>query len=363
MDPYHHAPSRLGSDSSWLIRDGMDRERMVDMDARIRPARMRAFAVLALALIACGPWLGFWTLIPLAGAALLFGMAERMTVGMRRPEYVMFAVWAVSELIIAVSVSVTGGSHVAMMSWLAIPVVTLVSRFSNRGVVVGVLWALVLLLAISVGIEGHAVSRDPTTVIAPAALIIAVTLLSMALMHSDIEYRSRAVIDELTGMLNRSALASRVSELTQQSRLTSESVGLIIADIDHFKAVNDEYGHTRGDAVLFELAFAMRRELRAYDLAYRIGGEEFLVLLPGADLTQAEVIAEQLRSVVESEAVAGGIEVTISCGVSASQAGWPFHYPTLFSAADAALYRAKWSGRNRVCTSSSAAESLTAVAG
>ncbi len=296
-------------------------------------------------------------------AGLLFGMAQRLTVGMRRPEYVMFAVWAASELIIAVSISVTGGSKVAMMSWLAIPVVTLVSRFSNRGVALGVLWALVLLLAISVGIEGHAVSRDPTDVIAPAALIIAVTLLSMALMHSDIEYRSRAAIDDLTGMLNRSALASRVSELTQQSRLTSESVGLIIADIDHFKQVNDEYGHRRGDAVLRELAFAMRRELRAYDLAYRIGGEEFLVLVPGADLTRAQAIAEQLRAVVDSQLLAGGIDVTISCGVSASHHGWAFDYPTLFSGADAALYRAKWSGRNRVCTSGSAAESLTAAVG
>ena len=155
------------------------------------------------------------------------------------------------------------------------------------------------------------------------------------------------MLDELTGMLNRSALATRVSELPQQSRVTGEAVGVIIADIDHFKRINDEHGHARGDAVLTDLAYAMRKELRAYDLAYRLGGEEFLVLVPGAGQSHVDALAEQLRTAVEAEPLAGGLRVTISCGVAASEAGQPLDYPALFALADERLYRAKHAGRTR----------------
>src|SRR5947209_9231727 len=82
----------------------MDRERMLDMDGRLRPARQRSFLVLAAALVACGPWLGWWTLAPLFAAGVLFAIADKRMHTMRRPEYVMFAAWAGSEVIIAISV-------------------------------------------------------------------------------------------------------------------------------------------------------------------------------------------------------------------------------------------------------------------
>ncbi len=336
-------------DSNWLIRDGMDRERMLDMDRRIRPARIASFIVLAIALVACGPWLGWWTLAPLLLSGVLFSSAEKALPRLRRPEYVMFAAWAGAEIITAVSVAVSGGPKIATMSWLAMPVVTLASRFSDRGIAAGVALALALLLIVAFAIDTQAVIHDPPIVIAPAALIIAVTLLSRALMQSDVEFRNRAVLDELTGMLNRSALATRVSELTQQSRVTGESVAVIIADVDRFKRINDEHGHAHGDAVLKDVAYAMRKSLRAYDLAYRLGGEEFLVLVPGAQQTQVEALAEDLRAAVEAEPLAGGLRVTISCGVAASRPGHALDYPALFAAADERLYRAKHAGRNQVC--------------
>jgi diguanylate cyclase (GGDEF)-like protein len=338
-------------DSNWLIRDGMDRERMLDMDKRIRPARIASLLVIAVALLACGPWLGWWTLAPLVLAGVLFSRADKVMPRMKRPEYAMFAAWAGSEIIIAISVALSGGPKIATMSWLAMPLVTLASRFSNRGIAAGVALALVLLLAVSFIVDPHAVIHDPPFVIAPAALIIAVTLLSIALMQSDVEFRNRAVLDELTGMLNRSALATRVSELTQQSRVTGESVGIIIADIDHFKCINDEHGHARGDAVLTDVAYTLRKCLRAYDLAYRLGGEEFLVLVPGAEQAQVEALAEELRASVAAGPLAGGLSVTISCGVAASLPGQALDYPTLFAAADERLYRAKRAGRNQVCCS------------
>jgi diguanylate cyclase (GGDEF)-like protein len=337
--------------SSWLIRDGMDRARMLDMDGRLRPARRRSFGVLALALLACGPWLGWWTIAPLLVAGVLFGIADKRMGGMRRPEHLMFAAWAGSEVIIAASVALTGGPKVATMSWLAIPIVTLASRFSDRGIAAGVGLALALLLGVAFGVNAAAVIDDPTLVIAPGALIVAVAMLSIALMQSDVEHRSRAVIDELTGMLNRTALATRVEEIAQQSAVSGESVGVIVVDIDHFKEINDIHGHGTGDAVLRDVAYALRKQLRAFDLAYRLGGEEFLVLLPGADAAQAGAVAEQLRAAVESERMGSAAYVTVSCGVTASDRAGRFDYGASFARADAALYEAKRLGRNRVCDS------------
>jgi diguanylate cyclase (GGDEF)-like protein len=346
---------------SWLCRDGVDRERMLDMDLRLTPVRRMAFIVLAVALLGCGPWLGYWTIVPLLLAGVIFMLADRQTGRVARPEYAMFAAWATSEVIIAASVALTGGPRNATLGWFAIPVVTLSARFSVRGVVLGVTTALGLLVTVALATGAHAVIHDPPLVIAPAALIIAVAMLSTALMHSDIDHRSEAVIDQLTGMLNRHALAGRTRELAQQSEVSGQSIGIIVGDLDHFKAVNDTHGHSVGDAVLTDVAYAMRKQLRAFDLAYRLGGEEFLVLLPGAGIEQTQKMAEQLRQEVASKA-AGGQQVTMSFGVSASANGTIFDYSTVFAQADAALYEAKRSGRDRVCAAPANAEPAESMA-
>jgi diguanylate cyclase (GGDEF)-like protein len=341
---------------SWLCRDDMDRERMLDMERRIAPVRAAAMGMLGLALIICGPWLGWWTLAPLALAALGFKVAEPRTQGAERPEYWLFAAWAASEVAIAVAVALSGGPHNPTMAWFAIPVVTLSARFSLRGVIAGVSFALALLVAVAFSTAAGAVLHNPTLLVAPIALVLGVAMLSTALMRSDVEHRSEAVIDPLTGMLNRNALASRVDELAQQSALSGEPIGLILADLDHFKQVNDSLGHATGDAVLKDVAYVLRKQLRAFDLAYRLGGEEFLVLLPGADAAQTEALAEELRAAVSARSVAGGVEVTLSLGVSASERGEAFDYAAVFAAADAALYEAKRAGRDRVCSSDESGE-------
>jgi diguanylate cyclase (GGDEF)-like protein len=333
---------------SWLIGDGLDRERMLDMDRRIAPVRRRTFAVLGLALLLCGPWLGWWTIAPLFGAVALFAAADRATKRMRRPELGLFAAWAGAEAIVAVSVAISGGPAVATLSWLAIPVVTLASRFSIRGIVAGVAIALAMLFAVAFAVDASAVVDEPPLMIAPAALIISIAMLSTALMRSDFEFRSRSVIDPLTGMLNRSALGARVGELSQQSEVSGSPVSLVLADIDEFKTLNDSHGHSTGDAVLRDLAYRLRQRMRAFDLAYRIGGEEFLLVLPGSEPAEALAFADQLCSAI-AEQDFGGIPVTLSCGVAASAAGSTFHSDDVFAAADAALYEAKRSGRNCVC--------------
>jgi diguanylate cyclase (GGDEF)-like protein len=149
-------------------------------------------------------------------------------------------------------------------------------------------------------------------------------------------------------MLNRKALETRVHELTMQSRLTGDPVGVIVADLDHFKVVNDTHGHATGDVVLRDVAYLLRKQLRAFDLAYRLGGEEFLILLPGSDLRQTADLAGRLREAIASGSVGEGMSVTMSLGVGASSHGEDLDYPAVFAEADAALYRAKRGGRNRV---------------
>jgi diguanylate cyclase (GGDEF)-like protein len=334
---------------SWLIAGGSDRERMLDMDRRLRPVRMRTFAVLALALLASGPWVGWWTIAPLLVAAGLFGVADTRIEGTARPENWMFAAWAGAEAIIALSLVLTGSDAISLLALLAIPIVTLSARFSLRGILVGLALALGLMIAVAFGTDAHAVLESPPLLLAPMTVAVAVAMLSVALMRSDVEHRGKAVIDQLTGLLNRTALEARALELEQQSALTGEPVALILADFDDFKAINDSAGHATGDAVLKDVAYVVRKRLRAFDLAYRLGGDEFLILVPGADLGSAGALAEKLREAVASEPVGDRRHVTMSFGVGASGRGAPFDYPAVFGAADAALYEAKRRGGDKVC--------------
>ena len=328
----------------------MDRERLLDMERRIGPVRRKAMGVIALTLLICGPWLGFWTLVPLVIAGVVFQLAEGRAPKAHRPEYLLFAAWACSEVAIACAVALSGGPEASTLSWLAIPVVTLSARFSTRGVSLGVLVAMLLLVAVAFGTDAGAVVDAPVLVLGPAALIAATAILSTALMKSDLHFRSENVIDPLTQMLNRRALTVRVAELQQQSEVSGEPVGIVIGDLDHFKKVNDSCGHAKGDAVLKEVAYEIRRELRAFDLAYRLGGEEFLVIVPGSDQSQAAELAERLRVALASGNYGGDQHVTMSFGVSASARGGRFEYQRVFAEADAALFHAKRHGRDRVCT-------------
>jgi diguanylate cyclase (GGDEF)-like protein len=338
------------SEGSWLCAGAADRERMLDMDRRIAPVRIVTLAMLAIAALAMSPWLGLWTLLPLVVAALGFAVASRLSARSERPEYTLFGSWVFSELVIAATILIAGLDS-SLLPWLAIPVITLSARFSIRGVIAGVVVAVSLCVGVALLSDAAQVVDYPPIVIGSAAVIVAVGMLSTALMRSDFEHRDEAVIDQLTGMLNRHALTRRAVELEQQSQLTGEPVGIVLGDLDHFKAVNDALGHATGDAVLADVAYTIRKQLRAFDLAYRLGGEEFLVLIPGADSKRAAMLAERLRRAIAAQTFAGR-EVTMTFGVSATEDGEPFHYESHFERADAALYEAKRAGRDRVLAAS-----------
>jgi diguanylate cyclase (GGDEF)-like protein len=333
------------SETSWLC-DETDRDRLVDMEQRLKPVRTAAMGLLAVALIACGPWIGWWTLIPLTVAAVGFAIVDRGLEVAARPEFRMAGAWVLAQLTIAVSAALTGGPKSLGLSWLAIPIVTLSARFSGRGVITGVALTALLMVGTALGVNAGYVVHHPQSLIFPLALLGAVAILSVALMRSDLQHRNAAIIDPLTSMLNRGALATRVEELAQQALVVQQPIGLIVGDVDNFKQINDAHGHATGDAVLRDVAYRLRKHLRAFDLAYRLGGEEFLVVLPGASARQAREVAEDLRAAVANTPVVG-LPVTMSFGVSAAAPG-SFDYDAVFAQADLAMYEAKDAGRDCV---------------
>jgi diguanylate cyclase (GGDEF)-like protein len=327
---------------------------MLDMEGRIRPLRRQSFAILAVAILAMTPWTGWGPPLFLIPTGIFFGLADRFMPRISKPEYLMFAAWVGTSLMIAGVAALAGGPRVATISWLSLPVIALGSRFSMSGVVVGVVICMGLVLAVAFGVDTQAVLNNPVVVFVPLGLVLVIGMLSVPLMRSDIQHRSDAVIDQLTGMLNRKALSTRSEELAQQALISGDPIGMIVCDLDHFKRINDTHGHSVGDDVLQEVAYTLRKHLRAFDLAYRLGGEEFLILLPGSDLGRSVELAERLRRRVAADPYAGSVPVTMSFGVSASGQGEPFDYQEVFSEADAALYRAKRGGRNQVCMVGSA---------
>jgi diguanylate cyclase (GGDEF)-like protein len=179
-------------------------------------------------------------------------------------------------------------------------------------------------------------------------LLGALVVAQQPLLDAEIRWRHDAVLDPLTGLLNRQGLERRFREVSEQARMTKRPVALVIFDLDEFKALNDEHGHARGDAVLTEVAYVLRKELRSFELLYRIGGEELLLILAGADLSIACKIAEQCRRAIEDSRPAG-LAVTASFGVCAAE-GEAIDLQAMFAAADRCLYEAKGAGRNRVAS-------------
>jgi diguanylate cyclase (GGDEF)-like protein len=316
--------------------------------------------IMALAILAAGPWLGWWPLAFVLAIMGGFAAADLLMPKLARPELLMFGAWVGSVLTIAIAVALSGPRGAGALPLLAIPVLTLSSRFSKRGVIVGVSISLALAFAVGFGRDSHTLLADPVLLIIAVALILCAAVLSTPLMESDIQHRSDAVIDQLTGMLNRHALTLRVQELTEQASATGEPIGLIVGDIDRFKHVNDTHGHPAGDAVLRDVAYVLRKQLRAFDLAYRIGGEEFLVLLPGAELQGAEELAKRLREAVCAGPLGPGVSLSMSFGVSLSPRHAPFDYASELARADAALYEAKRNGRDRVCVAAGARAAVPA---
>lgn len=158
--------------------------------------------------------------------------------------------------------------------------------------------------------------------------------------------------DALTGLPNRRALEEELSRAAARALRGGSPLSALVLDVDRFKQVNDRHGHAAGDAVLAAVAARAAGALRAGDVMARIGGEEFAVLLPGADLARAAEAAERIRAAIAAEPIAAGglaLDVTASIGCAALSPG-EAEGSALLARADAKLYEAKSAGRNRVAS-------------
>jgi len=162
---------------------------------------------------------------------------------------------------------------------------------------------------------------------------------------------AEALTDVLTGLTNRRSLERQLDQLLAHAERVEEPLSVLMFDVDRFKGINDTYGHAAGDVVLATLARRAQEAVRAQDVVGRLGGEEFLVILPGAGRTAAYITAERLRAHVAAKPIitpAGPIDVTVSVGAATTYPGMDIERTTLITTSDHALYGAKNSGRNRV---------------
>jgi two-component system cell cycle response regulator len=191
---------------------------------------------------------------------------------------------------------------------------------------------------------------DPIELLARLQSGERVLTLQQRLLESQEELRHQAMHDRLTGLPNRAMAMDQLNRELERARREHQPLSAALADIDHFKSVNDTYGHSAGDAVLREAATRMSAVRRPYDMIARYGGEEFLLLLPGCDRVSAATVASRVNQAVAARPIqihALTLQLTVSVGVSCtSDVGGDA--ALLIEAADNALYRAKSLGRNRV---------------
>jgi two-component system, cell cycle response regulator len=169
------------------------------------------------------------------------------------------------------------------------------------------------------------------------------------LLQAQEALRYQATHDDLTGLWNRAMVRDHLTIELSRAKREGKPLAVALADLDHFKKVNDTLGHSAGDAILREAAARIRGALRAYDSLGRYGGEEFLIVLPNCDADAAVVVAERARDCVATPMHVGAVDVPLSISVGVASTTTAAEDPdSLIQAADDALYRAKAAGRNRV---------------
>jgi len=189
--------------------------------------------------------------------------------------------------------------------------------------------------------DNHAATTIIITIIVTSTFAFAFALITNRQREQLLHLATK---DSLTGAGNRRALDTKLSELVHSFKRTRELSSIILLDLDHFKKVNDVYGHAVGDQILKSITEIVNLRIRVTDSLYRIGGEEFVVVLDGQDLHRAAHLAEQLRTLVDANELVPDQSVTISLGVAELKEGESRN--DWLHRADEALYRAKDAGRN-----------------
>jgi diguanylate cyclase (GGDEF)-like protein len=327
-----------------------ERRRVQERAGRYTAAMSMAGALVASILIATALVRSAWALLPFACLAPAVLLGPFVIRRVARPEYVEIAISLIVTIAMAVAAALTGGTSSPLVYLFPIGVAMNALRAGPTSVISCAAVTAATFLGVCLLREASAIAAEPLPMLAVLAMQAGVTVACLYLAEAEIGHRRASNIDPLTGLLNRQGLQERFEELRRQALVSGDPLTLVLFDLDHFKEVNDAHGHETGDNLLREVADEVRARLRKFELIYRIGGEEFLVLLPDTSEWEGEDVAEGLRLGVISVGLRMQVSITASFGVS-SGSDAEVDFAELFRRADAALYRAKREGRDRVAAS------------
>lgn len=332
-------PSQKGS----LIQGWFERDHLVDMMRRQYAGSRFTDVLIILPLLVFLNRLGYMTSLLGFGALVLFRAAQANIHRFNRPELMFAPAWIGAQALIALAV--INGEEPWGLFALAYLIVATSAAVPWRLMRWGFLVSALFIVGAAMIHRSDVLTTVPQAVVAPLILLGACAVIGRELGRRIMAMRRASLHDRLTGLPGRSALDRRLDDALAHAARQGGFVSLIMADIDHFKRVNDELGHSRGDAVLITTTSRLQSRLRQSHAIHRVGGEEFAILLPGVHEGVAVEIATRLRAAI-AEGPVSGVDLTMSFGVATTDGH--MSADELYRSADAALYRAKRGGRNRV---------------
>ncbi len=285
-----------------------------------------------------------FAVVPVAFVLVLF--VALLAFGPRMPRWGLALIGPVGVALIAYALATSPGPGDGAILY-ALPVLWTTIFFGRRG-------AIAIVTCVGVG-EAAALLLLPAASAYPGRWVdVMVTTTAIAIVAHVLESRSEGLLerlrseartDPLTGLLNRRAFDEYASRELAHAGRDDRPIALATFDIDHFKQINDEHGHVVGDRALVHIARLLARESRGIDIAARLGGEEFAVLMPGSDRAGAETFAERVRHALATADDPGLPDVRVSAGITATAV--PIELETMLERVDAALHAAKRGGRDR----------------
>ena len=263
---------------NWLVRDELQRRQLLELNRRLREKAKPAFAIVLAVGSLCAIQYGWAILLPPTVMGTVYILLEHHIERFRRPEYALGLGWLALQISFVAAGLLANAPQVFAAPLLFILVIGSSAVFPPRGVIVGLAVSALALVGVAIGDYLQLLERAPGVLACDLAMLFSIGALGVAMGRSTIEHRDLGIVDQLTGLFNRGALMTRVAELAHRASGQDALLAVIVLDVDSFKSINDSYGHATGDAVLRELGYCVRRHLRAFESAYRIGGEEFVIL-------------------------------------------------------------------------------------